>query len=129
VDLLHEFNTSQDAARIVELLEAEHRLNPSLDASVILFHDVVQVLTRTDFDRVRPPEVKFIPHAHSPQRRMARLKAVERDRLLLAVRFSAFRKNAFAATMSRVRLRCDPTVLPRLSTARYRYIHRPPTGI
>jgi hypothetical protein len=30
--------------RIVELLEAEHRLNSRLDASVILFHDVVQVL-------------------------------------------------------------------------------------
>src|SRR5215208_3083852 len=36
-------------------------------------------------------------------------------------RLRAFRKNALAAAMSRVRLRCDSTVLPSSSTARYRF--------
>jgi hypothetical protein len=39
------------------------------------------------------------------------------------------RKNALAAVLSRVRLRCEATVRPSSSTARYRYIQRPPTLI
>jgi hypothetical protein len=41
VNLLHELDADEDAARVVELLEAEHRLNPSFDAPVILLDDVV----------------------------------------------------------------------------------------
>ena len=42
---LHQFNTHDDAARIVELLESQHRLHPRLDPAMILLHDVIQVLT------------------------------------------------------------------------------------
>jgi len=85
VDLLHEFDPNEHPAGIVELLEAEHRLHPSLDAPVVLLHDVVQELTGADLDCIRPPKVEFIPHAHPPQCGMGRLKAVERDGSGLAV--------------------------------------------
>src|SRR4051794_35769715 len=80
VDLLHEFDSKEHPPRVVELLEAEHWLDPSFDASVVLLHDIVKVLTRTDLYRVMPTEVEFIAHAHPPQRRMRRFEAVERDR-------------------------------------------------
>jgi hypothetical protein len=85
VDLLYEFDPNEHPAGIVELLEAEHRLHPSLDAPVVLLHDVVQELTGADLDCIRPPKVEFIPHAHPPQCGMGRLKAVERDGSGLAV--------------------------------------------
>jgi hypothetical protein len=45
VQHLHQFNTHDDAARIVELLESQHRLHPPLDSAMILLSDVIQVLT------------------------------------------------------------------------------------
>jgi hypothetical protein len=65
VDLLHEFNTDENASRVEELLEAEHRLDAELHSPVILLDDVVQVRTTANLDRVLPTVVEFITHAHT----------------------------------------------------------------
>ena len=84
---------------------------------MILLHYVVQVLTAADPRRVLPAEIELVAHAYAPQGGVRRLETVKRDGARLAVAFSALRKNAFAAVISRVRLRCDSTVRPRSSTA------------
>ena len=66
VQHLHQFNTRDDAARIVERLESLHRLHPRLDPAMILLHDVVQVLTTADFYRVFPAVIELVPHSHAP---------------------------------------------------------------
>ena len=85
VDLLHELDTHEYAPRIVELLEAEHWLNPGLDTPVVLLDDVVQVRTGANLYGIVPAEVEVVPHAHPAQGRMGWLKAVEGDGPRLAV--------------------------------------------
>jgi hypothetical protein len=50
VNHVHEFNPSDDASGVVERLKAKHGLYPKLNLSMILFHDVVQILRRADAD-------------------------------------------------------------------------------
>jgi hypothetical protein len=45
VNLLHELNADENASRVQELLEAEHRPDAELHSPVILLDDVVQVRT------------------------------------------------------------------------------------
>src|SRR4051794_14402757 len=64
VNLLHEFNAGQYPSRIVELLEAEHRLYPEFYAPMVLFDDVVQVRTGANLHRVFPAEIELVAHSH-----------------------------------------------------------------
>ena len=48
--LLYEFHASQHSSRIEEALEPEHRTDPSLDAPVVLFDDVVKIRASADLD-------------------------------------------------------------------------------
>ena len=56
MNLLHELDADEDAARVVELLEAEHRLNPSFDAPVILLNGLI---TNDKFCFIRRSPVKL----------------------------------------------------------------------
>jgi hypothetical protein len=70
VNLLHELDPDENAPRVIERLESEHGLKTSFYPPMVLLDDVVESLATTDLYRVRPPEVKFIPHAHASQRCM-----------------------------------------------------------
>ena len=63
-DLLHEFNAHQNSARVIETLEAEHRLRAEFYAPVVLFEHIVQILTTANLDRIGPAIIEFIPHPH-----------------------------------------------------------------
>src|SRR5690349_7625415 len=122
-NLLQEFDPDQNPSRIVEGLETQHRLHAEFDAAVVLLHYVTQVGTTTNLHRIFPTVVEFIVHTHSAQRGMACSKPSSVMVRGCPCRLRALRKKALAAAMSRVRLRCDSTVRPTASTARYRYIH------
>lgn len=80
VDHLHEFDSHENSACIIELLEAEHRLYPEFDSPMVLLHYVVQVLTTANLHRVVPTIVELVAHAHPPQCCMAWLETIEGDR-------------------------------------------------
>src|SRR5262245_39872180 len=91
---LHEFDAHNDTARIVKLLEAEHRLHPGFNAAMVLLYDIVQVLTTANLYRVLPPVVELIAHAHAPQSRMRRLETIQCDGTRLAVVLQCFAKKS-----------------------------------
>jgi hypothetical protein len=68
-------------------LKAEHGSDAELHAAMVLLHYVVQVFAASDLDRVVPAIVEFVPHPHSPERRMTGLKAIERDGARFAMTF------------------------------------------
>jgi hypothetical protein len=88
---------------------------------------VVQVLTAADPDRVLPTEIELVAHTHAAEGGVRRLETVKRDGSRLAMALQRLAEERLAAATSRVRLRCDSTVRPRSSTARYKYIQRPAT--
>jgi len=96
---------------------------------MILFHDIVQILPGADPASILPSEIELVPHSHPAQAEWVASKPLSVMVRRCPCRLSALRKNAFGAAISRVRLRCDSTVLPHASTARYKYIHCPPTLI
>ena len=61
---------------------------------MILLHDIVQVRTTTDLDRVFPPVIEFVAHAHAPQRGMAGFEAIQRDGARLPVWFESLAKES-----------------------------------
>jgi hypothetical protein len=61
----HELDPDQNTPRIVEGLETEHRLDPCLYSAMVLLNDVIEVLTGTNLDRVFPPVVELVSHAHA----------------------------------------------------------------
>ena len=79
VNLLRQFDADNDAPRIVERFEPQHRSQSPLHPAVALLHNVVQVLTATNSHRVRAPEVELTVHSHAPQCAMARLVAIQGD--------------------------------------------------
>jgi hypothetical protein len=50
-DHVHEFDATRNDARTTKALEAQHRSGATLDGTVVLLDDVVQVLLLTDPDR------------------------------------------------------------------------------
>src|SRR4030095_2212788 len=66
-DLGRQLNSDDDATRIEEALQADHRLQAKLHPSVVLLHDVVEILAGPDFHWIRTPEVELAIHSHHPQ--------------------------------------------------------------
>jgi hypothetical protein len=87
---LHELNTDE---------------NPGFHVSMILIHDIVQVRTTTDSNRVSPTVIEFVAHAHAPQRGMAGFEPSSVMVRGCPCRLRALRKKALAAAISRMRLR------------------------
>ena len=83
VNLLRQLDADNDASRIVERFEPQHRSQPPLHPAMVLLHNVVQVLTATNSHRVPPPEVELPVHSHAPQGAMARLVAIQGDAVWL----------------------------------------------
>ena len=52
VNLLGQFDADNDASRIVECLESQHRPQSPLYPTVVLLHNVVQVLTAANPHRI-----------------------------------------------------------------------------
>jgi hypothetical protein len=52
--LLDQLNADEHASCIIKALEPEHRLNPKLNSTMVLFDYMISVLTRTDLDGVWP---------------------------------------------------------------------------
>lgn len=50
-DRLHELDNAQNDARTTEIHEARHRLGATLDGTVLLLDDIVQILLLVDPDR------------------------------------------------------------------------------
>ena len=61
------FDADNDASRIVECLESQHRLQSLLHPAVVLFHNFVQVLTAKNPAGFRPRKLDspFIPMRRS----------------------------------------------------------------
>ena len=83
--LLYEFHASQHSSRIEEALEPEHRTDPSLDAPVVLFDDVVKIRASADLDGAFPPVIEFVIHTHAAQGGMGWFEAVEGNHTRIAV--------------------------------------------
>jgi hypothetical protein len=47
---VHQFDATQNDARAVKILEPEHRSGLAFDGSMVLLHDVVQILDLTNLD-------------------------------------------------------------------------------
>jgi hypothetical protein len=94
-DLLHEFDTDQNPSRVVEALEAEHWLNTEFHAPMVLLHNIIQVLTRADLNRVFPAVVELVAHAHPAERGMAGFEAIQRDGSRLPVPLESLPKESF----------------------------------
>jgi hypothetical protein len=52
-DHVHQFDAGQNDASTPEILEAHHWFDDGLEDTVILLHDVIQVLVLVDLDRCR----------------------------------------------------------------------------
>ena len=128
VNLLRQSDADNDASRIVERLESQHRLQSSLHTAVVLLHNVVQVLTATNSHRIRASEVELPVHSHAPQRAMVRPVAIQGDAMRLLMMLQCLRKECLRRRNAACsRLRQNSTVLPCPSTALYRYINWPLT--
>ena len=92
VNLLRQFDADNDASRIVERFEPQHRAQSPLHPAVVLLHNVVQVLTATNSHRVRAPEVELPVHSHAPQRAMARPVAIQGDAVWLPMMLQCLAK-------------------------------------
>src|SRR5450631_2638118 len=101
-----------------ERLEPSHIDAASLDRAVVLFDDVVQVLARAHFD-VAPTRMSR-RSSHNARRLGTWPSSVTLRGTRGAFDASALRKNACAAAIPRSRRSRKSTVLPCLSTARYR---------
>ena len=92
VNLLRQLDADNDASRIVERLESQHRPQSPLHPAVVLLYNVVQVLTATNLHRVPPPEVELTVHSHAPQGAMTRLVAIQGDAVWLPMMLQCLAK-------------------------------------
>lgn len=60
VDHVHQLDASAQNAPTSEALEAYHRSRPAFDRTMILLHNVVQVLYLTDLERLRPSGIDVL---------------------------------------------------------------------
>src|SRR5215470_15695259 len=94
MDLLCQFDSRNDLTRVIKSLEPQHWLQTGLHPSMVLLHDVVQVLTRANFDRIRSAEVKLPSHSHPSQRGVAGFMPVQRDAVGMRPRFECLAKES-----------------------------------
>src|SRR5215470_12019953 len=94
MDLLCQFNSRNYSTCIVEALETHHRSQTGLHPSMILFHDVVQVLTTANLDRIRSAEVKLLSHSHASQCRVTGFMSVQRDAVRMRPIFQCLAKES-----------------------------------
>src|SRR3954469_5778720 len=97
-DFVHEFNTHQNPASVIEGLKAEHRLDAQFHAPMVLLHDVVQVLTRADLDWILRPIIEFVAHAHPAEGRVTRFEAIQRDATRLSVSLESLSKESLGCS-------------------------------
>src|SRR5215470_19828919 len=92
VDLLRQLNSPDHAPRVVETFEAQHRLQTRLHSSMVLLHDVIQVLARTDLYWIGSAKVKFSSHSHTSQRGVAGFMPVQGDAVWMRLVIQCFTK-------------------------------------
>ena len=115
---MRKLNAGQCDGRSSERLELHHWGAATFDRAMILLDDVVEVAA-IPHDDVLPPRILC---AQLTQRSVAPTVTVERHlaRQARYMRATAFLKNARAASLLRSRQSRKSTVLPYLSTARYK---------
>src|SRR5215831_6755335 len=94
VDPLYQFNSPNYSTCIIEALETQHRSQTGLHPSMILFHDVVQVLTTANLDRIRSAEVKLPSHSHASQSRVSGFMSVQGDAVRMRPIFQCLAKES-----------------------------------
>ncbi len=87
MNLVRELNSENDSTGIVEALQADHRLQAELHLSVVLLHDVVEILTGPNLDWVGTSKIELAIHSHDSQCRMAGFVAIQRDAVRMRVMF------------------------------------------
>ena len=87
MNLVRQLNPEDDSAGVVEALQANHRLQAGLHSSVVLLHNVVEILTGPDFHRLGTSEVELAIHSHDSQCRMAGFVSIQRDAVRMRVMF------------------------------------------
>jgi hypothetical protein len=96
----------------LKILEPEHRSGSAFDGSMVLLHDVVQILDLTNLDG------RLALGAHRVKRGQIGAAFVDGYCLGPAVLTIAFSKKLRAAALSGLALNRKSMVLPALSTAR-----------
>jgi hypothetical protein len=100
MDLVRQLNSDDDATRIEEALQADHRLQAKLHPSVVLLHDVVEILAGPDFHWIRTPEVELAIHSHHPQGRMTGFVSIQRDTVRMRVMFQRLANECFRGRLA-----------------------------
>jgi hypothetical protein len=127
VNVVDQFNAGNHQACIVWFLQTEHRLQPKCDLTVILLHCVIQVRQQrilTGFCQWKLNSF-CMPIIHS-----AEWLGSKPSRVIVRgspCRFNAFRQNALAAALSRVRLKYVSMVFAALIDGKIQKHHLPPT--
>src|SRR4029077_5966963 len=119
-DLLDQLHAGGDPPGVEETLEPKHRSHPRLDAPVVLLHDVVQVGACADVDRAFPTVIKFVIHGHPAQGGMRGLETVQGNYSWVAVTAKRPPEKRLGGGDVAGTAEVGSTVLPCLSTARYR---------
>jgi hypothetical protein len=84
-DLVNEFNAAQNTPGVEEALEAEHWTHAAFYPPMSLFDIIVQVGASADLDRIVPPVIELVIHAHAAQSGMGGLEAIQGNYSRLAV--------------------------------------------
>ena len=74
---VHQFNAGDRDCRVAELLEPEHHRNALLDATMVLFNQVIEVFRGSQLGCGRQPTSSL----QLPHRTVRRSVAIQRDRL------------------------------------------------
>jgi hypothetical protein len=124
-NLFRKLNAGDRHRCSIESLESKHRADPLFNPAMVLFDDIVQVF----LNRIRTRR-GTVPVDLSSAIALCDAAYASSVTTCSVPLFSiALRKKRFAAATSRRSLNRKSMVQPRLSTARYKYVHRPFTLI
>ena len=112
---MHEFDAGYRNRRVSNTFEPQHRTQPKLDRSMVLFNQIIEVFRRSNLGAI----AASMCGKKLPGRSMRSLIAIERNGARqAALTLERRRKKAFAAATSRLARKRKSTVFPLLSTAR-----------
>lgn len=109
---MHQFDATQNDARAVEILEPEHRSGSAFDGSMVLLHDVVQIIDLTNLDG------RLALGVHRVKRGQTGAAFVDGYGLGRAVLTNCLFEEAPRSSLVPRALNRKSMVLPALSTAR-----------
>jgi hypothetical protein len=118
---MHHFEARQNDASTPKIFETQHGPSAAFDSPMVLFHDVVHVFWLAD------PDGRFTIGIDRFERGEIGAAPVDRHGVEFAVLINRFFEIPPGCGLGRSARSRKLTVLPALSTARYKYFHCPLT--